>query len=137
MLLELAIAQQLPVLGICRGTQVINAYFGGAAGTLSSPKRHVATEHSVNIEPSRFATLFEPFTYLTVNSFHNDGIVRLGGNLLTAATAVDGQVEGLEHTRHPIVGLMWHPERSCTDADFYVAHAPLLHRLMRWRGSQR
>ena len=136
-LLEFAIAGRIPTLGICRGAQVINVYFGGTVRILTPPVQHVATEHPVRINPSWTASLFDPFMLLTVNSFHQYGIARVGPSLLVAATAPDHQVEAIEHVSHPIIGLMWHPERGCGAAEFDKAHTNLLQRLMIWPGANR
>lgn len=136
-LLDLAIARDLPVLGICRGTQAINAHLGGTVRAIARPARHVATEHPVRVRDSRVAALLGAVPGLTVNSFHAHGIARLGAGLDVVATAPDGQVEAIEHRSRPIVGFMWHPERICSDAGFTRAHVGMLRRLLDRRGAGR
>jgi putative glutamine amidotransferase len=129
LLLDHALAHRLPVLGICRGAQVINARFGGVTCAIGS-RSHAGTEHGVHLAPSRLEKLFGGVASLTVNSFHDHGLDRLGAGLVAVATAGDGQVEAIEHVEHPLVGVMWHPERTCTDPAFAEAHAGFLRRLV-------
>lgn len=100
-LLDYAVATMLPVLGICRGMQMINHYLGG---DLKSVRGHAATAHSVRGQ-------WPGFTRDTVNSFHNYQVDRVGKGLVTAGMSEDGTVEAVTHLYYPWLGLMWHPER--------------------------
>ena len=106
-LLDWAVANQVPCLGVCRGLQLINHYFGGA----SVPgEGHVATEHRVL--PTAAGTAM--FSEREVNSYH-DWLVRegdLGRFLIALLLAQDGSVEAAMHETLPILGVMWHPERE-------------------------
>jgi N5-(cytidine 5'-diphosphoramidyl)-L-glutamine hydrolase len=106
-LLKHAIEKNLPVLGVCRGIQFINTFFGG---TLKKIEGHVATTHEVIITDNSIQSLF-PQKNMSVNSFHDNSIDTLGKDLLPFATSNDGNIEGLVHSKYPIVGIMWHPER--------------------------
>lgn len=86
--------RSLPVLGICRGMQLLLHTFGA---TLLPVSGHVGTRH-------RLADGRE------VNSFH-DFAARDGGQLLVTAMSADGVVEAVRHPHEPIQGIMWHPER--------------------------
>ncbi len=97
-----------PLLGICRGLQVINQACGGALTNIGG---HVARPHPVHVEPS--LQRFYGFD-VTVNSYHDLGIPRdaLASELVVAATDADGNIEAACHRSLPIAGVMWHPERA-------------------------
>ena len=94
----------IPILGVCRGMQMINLHYGG---TLVPVKNHVAERHSVHSSDG----LALP---QTVNSFHNYGIQsdNLGRDLKAVTWAADGTVEAFLHRTLPVAGVMWHPERE-------------------------
>lgn len=106
-LLEHALASGLPILGVCRGLQLINSHFGGSLAPLDG---HVSTPHSVAIaEPwKRFYG-----ESITVNSFHDMGVPvdGAGQGLTLTATDAKGNMEGFCHPEKPLAGVMWHPER--------------------------
>lgn len=116
--LELALlrrftAERKPVLGICRGCQAINVFYGG---TLHQDiPGHSQTEgrdrlHRVAAaDGSLSQRLFGPAC--TVNSAHHQAVDRLGEGLAAEAWAEDGVVEALRHETLPVWGLQWHPER--------------------------
>ncbi|MDR0362647.1 MAG: gamma-glutamyl-gamma-aminobutyrate hydrolase family protein [Planctomycetota bacterium] len=91
-----------PVLGVCRGAQVINRLLGGA---LEPVDGHIAKRH-----PVRFADGSET----EVNSYHGKGVVPggLAPPLSTIAEARDGSVEAFDWPGRRVLGLMWHPERE-------------------------
>lgn len=105
-----------PVLGICRGLQLINIYFGGnliqdlpvSSGHLSSEKdlHHPA----FNLPGSVLHKLYGDSCI--INSAHHQSCGQAGHGLMIAQTAQDGVIEGLEHTEKPILGVQWHPERT-------------------------
>jgi putative glutamine amidotransferase len=117
-----AIDGAVPVLGICRGLQVLNVALGGSlvqdlpsAGRTDHHFQHVPTEgptHPIDIEPlSRLAEAFGR-TRIDVNSVHHQAIHRLGAELVITARSLDGIVEGVEVARAGtwVVGVQWHPE---------------------------
>lgn len=107
-----ALKEKLPVLGICRGAQVLNVHFDGALKTLKDVK-HVATHHKVTIvDPALAKTLKK--SEAVVNSYHAHGIPRtqLAKPLVPFAVATDDSIEGFYHRSAPVVGIMWHPERT-------------------------
>lgn len=96
-----------PVLGICRGSQVINVYFGGSMN--QDIKQHMGTNHPTTI--TKGSMVYRVYgTKLQVNSFHHQSVKRLGKGLRIVQRAGDGTVEGIEHTTLPVYGLQWHPE---------------------------
>lgn len=107
-LLDHALEKGLPVLGVCRGLQVINAHFGG---TLADVEGHASAVHDVEI-----TTPWQPFygNRAKVNSFHNNAITTdgLATGLVSAATDADGYVEGAILPGKPLAAVMWHPERK-------------------------
>lgn len=113
-LLDMAIGRAMPVLGICRGLQMVNVHAGGtlhqhvpehARYDIPSNSR----SHPIDIlDGSALGGLYG--TSHEVNSLHHQTVDRVGADL--QVTATDGQhtVEGLEHTSLPIVAVQWHPE---------------------------
>jgi putative glutamine amidotransferase len=101
--LDYAAARRLPVLGVCRGLQMINHHQGGR---LRKVDGHVAIRH-------RVTGLLES-EGREVNSYHGLGLRTedLGRDLEVAATSDDGLVEALRHRHLPWLALMWHPERE-------------------------
>ena len=111
--LEYAIKNSIPVLGVCRGMQLINTYFDGAISK-NMNSSHVGVEHDVEIIDSNFIN-FLGDNSLKVNSFHNNLIKKedIGNNLMIFAQSEnDSTIEGYFHKELPIVGVMWHPERD-------------------------
>lgn len=130
MLVRLAFNRQIPMLGICRGIQMLAAALDGhiyqdiysqVEGTLlkhsQSAERHVAT-HTVSIESdSVLASVLGEGT-LAVNSFHHQAVSDAGPHLKVVARSGDGIIEAIESSEHKsIIGVQWHPECFCTLAD--------------------
>ena len=116
-LLDAFVGEKKPVLGICRGIQVINVYFGGSL-YLDLPAQlglnHSGTGHAVEIvQGSKIYSLYGG--EMTVNSSHHQSVRALGNGLYISARARDGVLEALEHTTLPILGVQWHPERMEND----------------------
>jgi putative glutamine amidotransferase len=110
-ILNYSIEKKIPLIGICRGMQVINKFFGGTIKT-SENSNHVGNHHSVSLL-ANFVSLLETEN-LRVNSFHNNIIKQknLGQNLEPFAISDDNTIEGFYHSKLPIFGIMWHPERE-------------------------
>lgn len=103
-----ALEAGIPVLGICRGMQVITKYFGG---TLKRVANHVGVEHA--IEAVAGTPYFDQLSKLgTVNSYHDWGIDAAGDGLIILARSGDGEIEALAHREYKVLGQMWHPERG-------------------------
>lgn len=106
-LLHWAESKNLPVLGVCRGMQIMNWHLGGS---LSELQGHVDSLHIVR--PVSSVSIFND--YCMVNSFHNWGIslTDLTSLLEPLLLADDGTVEACKHRTLPWYGIMWHPERE-------------------------
>jgi putative glutamine amidotransferase len=115
-LLEVCTRRRLPVLGVCRGMQMLVDHCGGRVGPIEG---HVATMHALTMHPLARKCPF-PMPGLerqAVNSFHRYGTLvgQEGPALRVAASARDGTVEAVVHESLPQWGIMWHPERSPND----------------------
>ena len=123
-LLDLAIKRKLPMLGICRGIQFINHYFGGnliqnIKEEIKDNVGHIATTHKIKL--SEDTQKFFGKDIFIVNSFHNQGIneKNLSKELkIFAISKEDGIIEGIFHPKYPIAGIEWHPERESPDKEF-------------------
>jgi putative glutamine amidotransferase len=118
-LLEGALARDMPVLAICRGSQVLNVALGGDLEQhlpdVVGHDRHKHTpgafsDHDVEVEPgSRLGRLLGD--HAPVKSHHHQGFGRLGDGLAVGARADDGTVEAIEDpSRRFTLGVLWHPE---------------------------
>lgn len=112
LLLERFTAAGKPVLGICRGLQVINVFFGGTL--IQHLSGHDAVDgrdrlHPVRTTPGALFGLFGGDSL--VNSAHHQAAGRLGHGLRAVQWAPDGVVEALVHQTLPVLGVQWHPER--------------------------
>ena len=109
-----------PVLGICKGHQVINVVFGGGIiQDLQNSKPHlrinsIDSVHESSAVPGSILEELYGGTYCT-NSAHHQGLGRIGEGLCVISHSFDGVVEAIVHERLPIIGLQWHPERMCFD----------------------
>lgn len=112
-ILNFAIKNKIPLLGVCRGMQVINKFFSGSIEK-NNDSSHVGNSHLISLVNDNIISSLKKNS-LKVNSFHNNIITNsnLGKNIEAfAITDNDKTVEGFFHTSLPIVGVMWHPERD-------------------------
>ncbi|MER6406407.1 gamma-glutamyl-gamma-aminobutyrate hydrolase family protein [Streptomyces viridosporus] len=112
-LIEAALERGLPLLGICRGMQLLNVALGGTLvqhvdGHAEVPG--VFGRHPVKPVPgTRYAGLVPEEA--SVPAFHHQAVDRLGGGLVPSAHAEDGTVEAVELPAAPwVLGVQWHPE---------------------------
>lgn len=108
-----------PVMGICRGFQLLNIAFGGSlCQDIPNAKEHSSFSdydlvHEVFAENDSFIKDLYGKKFF-VNSFHHQAISRLGDNLEITLIASDNKtIEGIKHKTLPIIGVQWHPERMC------------------------
>lgn len=113
--LDCFVRQKKPVLGICKGMQLINIFFGGNLYqqlSTSAAHEYQGTDQYHLTSASHDSILHHLFGYeFMVNSAHHQGIQLPGKALKVTQTAADGVIEGIEHTTLPILGVQWHPER--------------------------
>lgn len=104
-LLSVALSKSLPIIGVCRGMQMINSYFGGK---LTPIEKHVAIKHQIYTQQPEYSLP------TNVNSYHNWAIkgCNLPSELRAIALDADGNVEAFDSIDKRILGLMWHPERE-------------------------
>jgi putative glutamine amidotransferase len=110
-LLRASIAAGWPVLGVCRGLQVLNLFHGGG---ISPTENHVATKHAITPSGQTPPGLTAPPFPDTANSYHDYGITAegLAPDLRPWARASDQTIEAAFHSQLPHYGIMWHPERE-------------------------
>lgn len=113
-----AIARNIPVMGICRGAQMINVALGGtldqdAYATFTRSDHVYTILPRKRVEPvpdTRLATITSPAP-MTVNALHSQAVDQLGEGLHVAARDTGGMIQAIERTRDPFVlGVQWHPE---------------------------
>lgn len=122
---EKALATGKPILGICRGGQLINVALGGTLwqdlpSQFPSEIPHVQKEekfaisHSVAVLPGTPLAAVTGKTRIKANSFHHQAAHRLGKGLQIMARSDDGVVEAMYLPEHRYLwALQWHPERIC------------------------
>ncbi|WP_110668105.1 gamma-glutamyl-gamma-aminobutyrate hydrolase family protein [Salinicola halophilus] len=110
--------RRTPILGICRGAQMINIHCGGSLiGDIQTAYRHIRNRRTVlprkhvEIEPfSRLADILNR-RYCQVNSLHHQAVDRPGEGLKIVARDRDDLVQAIESENHPfLIGVQWHPE---------------------------
>jgi len=118
--IEVALKKNLPILGICKGHQALNIYYGGTLyQDLRSQNeayfKHVQlsfreeSSHAIKIEKDSF--LYEAYgEAVAVNSFHHQAIKDLGKDLKITATSSDGMIEAIEDQKKRVIGVQFHPE---------------------------
>ena len=125
-ILERADKRGIPVLGICRGHQLINVFFGGSmyqdvptqfecktkvAHRTKKDGKTVLTMHEVNVEKDSIFNRIMKKGRINVNSYHHQAVKNLAEDFKITARSDDGSVEAIESTKgKPILGVQFHPE---------------------------
>lgn len=126
-----ALANELPVLAVCRGMQLTNVVLGGTLvqhlGDLpnaASLVGHAPGEfpvgaefalHEVELSSDCWLARATGSSRINGASFHHQGIDRLAPGFRPVGHAPDGLLEAVEHERHRIIGMQWHPEDTSAD----------------------
>jgi putative glutamine amidotransferase len=123
-LIHEALRRRLPILGICRGCQLLNVALGGTLRTIRSDKRHrryhnrLCAHGVALLRNSRLCRIVRTRRLWHIRSLHGQAVARPGRGLKVVARASDGVAEAIEHraTVHEraerpwIIGVQWHPE---------------------------
>ena len=130
LLARLAANRQIPVLGICRGIQVMNAALGGSLyqdiysqeeGKLikhSQDLDRAYASHTVRIEEDSLLAKIMGQTTLPVNSFHHQAVKEPAPGFRVSARATDGIIEAIESKEYKsMLGVQWHPECFILNGD--------------------
>jgi len=105
-----------PVLGVCRGMQILNIYYGGSVVPVSSAVHNNRSLHCIDLLHTGFVDWLGQEQAVT-NSYHNYGITpdRLAPAFIAAARC-DRVVEAIVHGKERVVGIQWHPERETPES---------------------
>jgi microsomal dipeptidase-like Zn-dependent dipeptidase/gamma-glutamyl-gamma-aminobutyrate hydrolase PuuD len=130
LLLRLAFNRGIPILGICRGHQLINVAFGGNLyQDIASQYKRETLKHSQAMArelPSHTVMLTDTNSKLyailksdqvLVNSFHHQAVKEPAPGFIATALSPDGLNEGIEHPEYPILSVQWHPETMAPNGD--------------------
>lgn len=128
-ILDHAYSRKMPILGVCRGMQVMNAHLGGTLyqdihGEMESSIKHDFHKdengdklrrdlpaHEMRIIPNTLFYRIIGENKISVNSLHHQGVKDLAQKFKQSGSAPDGLIEAMEHIEHPFcIGVQWHPE---------------------------
>lgn len=128
LLIRLASNRQIPMMGICRGHQIINVAFGGSIyQDIYSQHDHPLIKHSQQMpreQASHSVAVNDTFHIpgmeydkLLVNSFHHQAVKEIAPEFIETAVAPDGINEAIKHIEKEIFSVQWHPEALVADGD--------------------
>ena len=118
-LVAAAIERGIPILGICRGAELVNVAFGGTLRQHlpaedgvrhTQPRKRYETVHRVLLEVGSLIVEVVGSKELDVNSIHHQGIEVVGHELDPVGRAEDGLVEVIESREQRVLAVQWHPE---------------------------
>ena len=115
---DLALKKKMPVLGICKGMQIINVGLGG--GIIQNLRPSSCGRHSYDRGDKYHSSIIIPGSWLytlygawtVINSAHHQALGKTGRGLRAVQSCpADGCIEAIAHETLPIIGVQWHPER--------------------------
>lgn len=107
-----------PILGICRGMQVLNVYYGGTILQHIDVEKHAQNHKHVIQIPKRSHLCQLYANPLIVNSYHHQVVGKLGKGLHSTAFSEEMYVEAFLHENKRVIGVQWHPEKMENDQIF-------------------
>nr|BFF13029.1 hypothetical protein GCM10025699_43320 [Microbacterium flavescens] len=124
-LVQRAVEARVPLVGICRGMQVVNVALGGDLVQHLHEERHVRAgvpddsmvDHEVRLDPASDLATVLGGSRFDVRSSHHQAVGRLGSGLRAVAWADDDTVEAVEHDGSPLWCVQWHPEDAGARGD--------------------
>ena len=126
---KICIENNIPILGICGGEQLLNVSCGGTLIQDIKKKKNIKinheqknprnqTSHTVDIIKNSMLYKIINKKKILVNSAHHQAVEKLGKKLVVSGTARDGVIESIEHDEHKwCMGIQWHPEFLITQSD--------------------
>ena len=126
-LCKLALEKNIPILGICRGMQIMNIALGGTIyqdirvqtnSTLKHSQQAPRSygTHSIFVQENTLLSSLWEKPHTTVNTFHHQAVALPGDGFQVCARSQDGLIEAIEHTENSFaMGVQWHPEAMETE----------------------
>ncbi len=126
-----ALNRDIPLMGICRGAQLINVVLGGTLYQDIRPLRRrtynrpgLLPTKQVRLSPDSQLARIVGKTHLRVNSLHHQAIKTTGTDLQVVGSDLDEITQAIESKKNKIIGVQWHPE--------YLIYLPSQFALFRW-----
>ena len=118
-LLGEVIDRNIPVLGICRGLQLLNVFFGGSlyqnifCADIHRRFENCDRVHETILKPEGFLYEIYQKENPVANSAHHQAVKELGEGLVPVQYSKEGIIEAFYHKTMPVYAVQWHPERMC------------------------